>query len=84
MLDGLRDNSIAEDLAGWLSLHRFYPGVADRLQSLLQESPVKVAIVTTKEGRFVRELLQLAGVQMPSELIFGKEYKVDCLILVLF
>ncbi|MCW6051143.1 HAD family hydrolase [Microcoleus sp. A2-C5] len=74
MLDGLRDNWIAEDLAGWLSLHRFYPGVADRLKSLLQESSVKVAIVTTKEGRFVRELLQLAGVQMPSELIFGKEY----------
>ena len=73
MLDGLRDNWIAEDLAGWLSLHRFYPGVADRLHSL-QESSVKVAIVTTKEGRFVRELLQLAGVQMPSELIFGKEY----------
>jgi phosphoglycolate phosphatase-like HAD superfamily hydrolase len=73
MLDGLRDNWIAEDLAGWLSLHRFYPGVAESLQKL-QESSVKVAIVTTKEGRFVRELLQLAGVQMPSELIFGKEY----------
>src|ERR687886_764812 len=73
MLDGLRDNWIADDLAGWLSLHRFYPGVVDRLHSL-QESSVKVAIVTTKEGRFVRELLQLAGVQMPSEFIFGKEY----------
>jgi phosphoglycolate phosphatase-like HAD superfamily hydrolase len=73
MLDGLRDNWIAEDLAGWLSLHRFYPGVAESLQKL-QESGVKIAIVTTKEGRFVRELLQLAGVQMPSELIFGKEY----------
>jgi phosphoglycolate phosphatase-like HAD superfamily hydrolase len=73
MLDGLRDDWIAEDLPGWLSLHRFYPGVAESLQKL-QGSLVKVAIVTTKEGRFVRELLQLAGVQMPSELIFGKEY----------
>lgn len=73
MLDGLRDSWIAEDLAGWLALHRFYPGVAETLQKL-QGSGVKVAIVTTKEGRFVRELLQLAGVQMPSELIFGKEY----------
>jgi phosphoglycolate phosphatase-like HAD superfamily hydrolase len=73
MLDGLRDNWIAEDLPGWLSLHRFYPGVAESLQKL-QGSLVKVAIVTTKEGRFVRKLLQLAGVQMPSELIFGKEY----------
>ena len=74
MLDGLRDNWIAEDLAGWLSLHRFYPGVAESLQKL-QESSVKIAIVTTKEGRFVRELLELAGVTMPSELIYGKEYK---------
>ncbi|MGB7712075.1 MAG: HAD family hydrolase [Microcoleus sp.] len=73
MLDGLRDHWIAEDLAGWLSLHRFYPGVAESLQKL-QGRGVKIAIVTTKEGRFVRELLQLAGVTMPSELIFGKEY----------
>ncbi len=73
MLDGLRDNWIAEDLAGWLSLHRFYPGVAESLQKL-QESSVKVTIVTTKEGRFVQELLQLADVKMPSELIYGKEY----------
>lgn len=73
MLDGLRDDWIAKDLPGWLSLHRFYPGVAESLQKL-QGSGVKIAIVTTKEGRFVRELLQLAGVQMPSELIFGKEY----------
>lgn len=73
MLDGLRDRWIAEDLAGWLSLHRFYPGVAESLQKL-QGRGVKIAIVTTKEGRFVRELLQLAGVTMPSELIFGKEY----------
>jgi phosphoglycolate phosphatase-like HAD superfamily hydrolase len=74
MLDGLRDDWIAGDLAGWLSLHRFYPGVAERLHQLEGEA-VKVAIVTTKEGRFVRELLQLAGVEMPPDLIFGKEYK---------
>jgi phosphoglycolate phosphatase-like HAD superfamily hydrolase len=73
MLDGLRDDWIAQDLPGWLALHRFYPGVSESLHKL-QGSSVKVAIVTTKEGRFVRELLQLAGVQMPSELIFGKEY----------
>ncbi|XZN97633.1 MAG: HAD family hydrolase [Microcoleus sp.] len=73
LLDGLRDNWIAEDLPGWLSLHRFYPGVAESL-CRWQETSVKVAIVTTKEGRFVRELLQLAGVKLPSELIYGKEY----------
>jgi hypothetical protein len=26
VLDGVRDRWIAEDLQGWLGLHRFYPG----------------------------------------------------------
>lgn len=73
-LDRNRDEWIANDLEGWLSLHRFYPGVVERLQQLLADS-VKVAIVTTKEGRFVRQLLQQEGVAMPENWIWGKEYK---------
>ncbi|MBV9387352.1 MAG: HAD hydrolase-like protein [Chroococcidiopsidaceae cyanobacterium CP_BM_ER_R8_30] len=71
-LDRVRDEWIATDLAGWLSLHRFYPGVVERLRSLLQSS-VKPMIITTKEGRFVQQLLQQQGVQMPAESIIGKE-----------
>jgi len=73
-LDSLRDDWIKNDLAGWLSLHRFYPGVVERLQGLIG-SDVQPMIVTTKEGRFVRELLLLAGVEMPLGSIIGKEYK---------
>lgn len=73
-LDNLRDEWIAKDLNEWLSLHRFYPGVTERLQELLS-SNVQPIIVTTKEGRFVRELLLLAGVKMPEGSIIGKEYK---------
>ncbi|OCR02069.1 haloacid dehalogenase [Oscillatoriales cyanobacterium USR001] len=73
-LDSLRDEWIKNDLAGWLSLHRFYPGVVERLQGLIG-SDVRPMIVTTKEGRFVRELLFLAGVEMPEGSIIGKEYK---------
>jgi len=47
-LDQIRDEWIATDLASWLSLHRFYPGVVERLLSLLT-SPVQPVIVTTKE-----------------------------------
>ena len=32
-------------------------------------------IVTTKEGRFVKQLLQQQGVQMPDNWIIGKESK---------
>jgi phosphoglycolate phosphatase-like HAD superfamily hydrolase len=73
-LDQLRDEWIATDLASWLSLHRFYPGVVERLRLLLA-SPVQPVIVTTKEGRFVKALLQQQGVQMPEQWIIGKESK---------
>jgi phosphoglycolate phosphatase-like HAD superfamily hydrolase len=73
-LDHLRDEWIQTDLNGWLSLHKFYPGVIERLKITL-ESEVQLYIVTTKEGRFVRQLLQQEGVNLPPENIFGKEVK---------
>ncbi|MEY3404067.1 MAG: hypothetical protein RLZZ86_3689 [Cyanobacteriota bacterium] len=73
-LDNLRDEWIEQDLDGWLSLHRFYPGVIERLKITL-ETQVQLYIVTTKEGRFVKQLLQQEGVNLPSENIFGKEVK---------
>ena len=73
-LDQVRDESIATDLANWLSLHRFYPGVAQKLRSILASS-IKVLIITTKEGRFVQQLLQQQDVQLPRECIIGKESK---------
>ncbi|QSJ18149.1 HAD family hydrolase [Nostoc sp. UHCC 0702] len=73
-LDNLRDEWINTDLAGWLSLHKFYPGVVEKIK-LTVASAVKVYIVTTKEGRFVQQLLQQEGVNLPSTAIFGKEVK---------
>jgi len=37
--------------------------------------PSQPVIVTTKEGRFVNQLLQQQGVQMPEQWIIGKESK---------
>ena len=73
-LDTIRDEWISTDLESWLDLHRFYPGVLERLHSLI-DSPVKPIIITTKEGRFVERLLQRQGIQLPSQSIFGKEIK---------
>jgi phosphoglycolate phosphatase-like HAD superfamily hydrolase len=73
-LDNLRDQWINTDLDGWLSLHRFYPGVVEKIK-LTIASEVKLYIVTTKEGRFVQQLLQREGVNLPSATIFGKETK---------
>lgn len=73
-LDTIRDEWISTNLDSWLDLHRFYPGVLERLR-LLINSPVKLLVITTKEGRFVERLLQRQGVQLPSQSILGKEIK---------
>ncbi|MGJ5673332.1 MAG: HAD family hydrolase [Nostochopsis sp.] len=73
-LDKLRDEWIANDLESWLSLHRFYPGVIDKLKATIA-STSKPYIISTKEGRFVQKLLQQEGVNLGSEDIFGKEVK---------
>ena len=73
-LDRVRDEWISTDLDDWLSLHRFYPGVVEKLQSLINSS-VPPVIITTKEGRFVSQLLQQHGVDLSEKAIFGKECK---------
>jgi phosphoglycolate phosphatase-like HAD superfamily hydrolase len=73
-LDTLRDEWIAKDLHNWLGLHRFYPGVIKKLKATLG-SNVILYIITTKEGRFVQELLQKEAVNLSPEFIFGKEKK---------
>lgn len=71
-VDRIRDEWIAADLNSWLAQHRFYPGVIERLRQTLN-SPVQVVIITTKEGRFVQQLLQQQNLDMSPSQIFGKE-----------
>ena len=73
-LDGVRDSWIKNNLDEWLGLHRFYSGIINRLQQILN-SDVKLYIVTTKEGRFVKQLLQQQGIDLPISNIIGKESK---------
>lgn len=73
-LDGVRDQWIKEDLQSWLDLHRFYPGMIDRVGELLA-SDLPVYIVSTKEGRFIKALLGKSGLDFPAERIMGKEVK---------
>ena len=80
MLDAVRDEWIATDLDGWLRLHRFYPGVIEQMQKILSTTQASVSetltqlfIVTTKEGRFVKQLLQQQGIHLSEARIIGKE-----------
>ncbi|MGB5771961.1 MAG: HAD hydrolase-like protein [Crocosphaera sp.] len=73
-LDGVRDDCIKTDLDKWLALHEFYPGVLEKLGQLLDSSTI-LYIVTTKEGRFVKQLLKQQNLSFPEANIFGKEVK---------
>ncbi|MBI4781613.1 MAG: HAD hydrolase-like protein [Oscillatoriophycideae cyanobacterium NC_groundwater_1537_Pr4_S-0.65um_50_18] len=73
-LDGIRDNWIQADAEDWLAQHRFYPGIIDRLQQMMN-GDTSLFIITTKEQRFVRQLLQQHQIELPESQIFGKEVK---------
>ncbi|TKV96065.1 hypothetical protein SEVIR_9G405200v4 [Setaria viridis] len=64
----VRDDWIENDLSGWIGANRFYPGTADALKLSSSET----YIVTTKQSRFAEALLkELAGIDFPSERIYG-------------
>ena len=73
-LDSTRDHWIKNKLDHWLSLHSFYPGILDKLREIMQ-SDCHFYIVTTKEGRFVKQLLAKQGIELPANHIIGKECK---------
>jgi len=74
LVDRVRDEWITRDLADWLSLHRFYPGVIAQLQQLAA-SEIDLYVVTTKEDRFVQQLFAQAGVDLSASQIFGKSVR---------
>ncbi len=70
-VDTVRDRWLKNDLATWLCLHSFYDGVVPTLQGLSERLPI--LIITTKESRFVKALLQQADLRIPDNCIFGKD-----------
>lgn len=73
-VDGVRDRWIKADLDDWLSQHRFYPGVIERIAKA-QAAGTILYIVSTKEGRFIQQLLSRAGLELSRDQILGKEVK---------
>ena len=69
-LEQQRAEAIQAAPAAWLSLHRPYPGILERLQALEAEgSPWRV--LTTKGGAFARQLLKAYG--LTPEAVDGHE-----------
>ena len=72
LFDRVRDDWIRIDEAGWLSWHRFYPGISSFLIRA-QEKFDSVYIITTKQGRFVSKLLKYGEMDFPDDKIIGLE-----------
>ncbi|MEB3266796.1 MAG: HAD family hydrolase [Cyanobacteriota bacterium] len=59
LLEEVRRQAIIRDAEGWLALHRFYPGVPERLRRLENEG-CGWMVLTTKGGDFARRILTAA------------------------
>ena len=62
VLEQVRAGAMTSDLGAWLGLHRFYPGVIERLGRLAAEGADWV-VLTTKGAVFAKQLLQAAGLE---------------------
>ncbi|MDD5463148.1 MAG: HAD family hydrolase [Methylococcales bacterium] len=75
-----RDVWIDNDLEDWVNMNPLFNGVAAKLHSLGQQYPWY--IVTTKQERFVRQILKANAIELADERIFGLDRnmsKVDVL-----
>ncbi len=68
-----RDRWIRENQQEWLNSHRFYPGSIAALRKALGRQEVR--ILTTKQERFARLLLEGQGIHFPESKIWGLEKK---------
>ena len=64
-----RDVWIANDLADWVNMNPLFAGVATKLRKLGQRCPWY--IVTTKQERFVKQILKANAIELADERIFG-------------
>jgi phosphoglycolate phosphatase-like HAD superfamily hydrolase len=70
--DAARDRTIRRSLDEWLDDQGLYPGMAERLRAILR-TEVALYVITTKEGRFAHKLLEVGGVTLPPDQVWGKE-----------
>ena len=64
-----RDHWIANDLDDWITMNPLFPGVAEKLKKLAQTQTWYV--ITTKQERFVKQILKANAIELAEERIFG-------------
>lgn len=69
-LEEVRRQAMAHDLPAWLALHRFFPGVVERLRRLSGEHG-EWLVLTTKGADFARRILEAA--ELEPRCVYGHE-----------
>lgn len=64
-----RDAWLESDVTSWLEAQGFFPGVVEAINAL--DAPR--CIITTKEDRFTRVLVEHAGLKVPADRIYALE-----------
>ncbi len=64
-----RDQWIAQDKAGWIAVNPLFAGMAEKLRRLGSDHDWYV--VTTKQERFVKKILNANDIELAAERIFG-------------
>ena len=69
-----RDREIQQDEAAWVASNPLFDGIADKLKTLDQDDWF---IVTTKQERFVKHILQASQIELDEARIFGLDRKLS-------
>ena len=64
-----RDQWIKDDLEDWVEMNPLFPGVREKLQQLSKQG--LWYIITTKQERFVKQILKANQIELAAECIFG-------------
>ena len=64
-----RDSWIKGNLDEWVEMNPLFPGIAEKLQQLTKQGVWY--IVTTKQERFVKQILNANQIQIPDDRVFG-------------
>ncbi len=70
-----RDKWIESFIDEWITMNPLFPGIADKLKWL--ETHRVWYIATTKQERFVKQILQKHQITMPDDRLFGLEHNMS-------
>lgn len=75
LFGGIRDTWIQENLDEWVDMNPLFPSVADKLRVINNQG--LCYIVTTKQERFVAQILKASGIDLATDRIFGLDRKMS-------